>query len=125
MAEDMVELPRNPVDFEIDHLSDTAKSTLMGWDSNIQRHYNQINPFVQELIDAGFAEHVGGAFAGPGGTQSMWTIKRTFDGWQANERLRCGIYAMHKILYEKRAERDAKAAAEASEMEALPGWGMF
>jgi len=112
---DMVELPRDPLDFKIDALSPAAGVALARWDG-VTHTYREITPWMRELLDGGFVQHVGGRVQLPD-----YDLAITFDGNNAQLRINSGIYAHHKAIYEKRAERDAAVDA----MAGAPLWGMF
>lgn len=100
----MIELPRNPVDFKIDDLSQAALERLLTWGEAGRHLYYAVTPWMQELVDEGLAAHAGGEFED--GRQTAWIIERTFSGFEAAERYKCGIYHHHKKIYEARAARD-------------------
>ena len=111
MMADMVELPRNPLDFKIDALSPAALRRLQTWDG-VSHTYRELTPWLRELMEAGFAANAGGSY-GINGVQLEWKVALTFDGKNAQLRVNSGIYQHHKGIYERRAERDRAAEAMA------------
>lgn len=115
-----VELPRNPVDEKIDLLSPTAIETLGRFDGREQTctlEFDFLPLGVEALVRVGFLVHAGGRLDADG-KQVSWELSRTFDGWNALERIKCGIYRHHKRIEEQRIARDL---AE----ESHPLWGTF
>ncbi len=120
---DTVELPRNPLDFQIDLLSAPALQLLREWqglDKSFEREY--LPDAVSELAQMGFVKVE--PTSDHRGIITMRAVL-TFDGHNANLRVASGMYAHHKEIYRQRAERDAASIAVQHGLECIPGWGMF
>lgn len=119
--DNMVEIPRNPLHFVIDDLSPPALNTLETWgyaeNKPEPQTYSRLTLWMKELFEKRLTEIIDSKMNGSGNVVE-WTIKPTFEGWEAIEHLRCGLYAQHRSLYLARAKRDA-------DEEAIPGWGQF
>ena len=118
----MVELPRNPVDLRVDDLSELAFNLLRGWlignEKPIERFFGW-TAHLQELLDSRLVEATGNEHGGGDG------YKLTFDGWNAAERVRCGIYDRHLAIERQRQARDAAIVADQTSMETNPLYGLF
>lgn len=128
IVDGMVELPRNPVDEKIDRLSPTAVKTITSWSMGdgmpSKQSYSAVTPWMRELLDAELVEEIKGEFD-PCGNQVRWQLNLTFDGWNAKERIDCGMYAHHKQIEQDRTSRDAAIIADQAAMEAHPSYGQF
>lgn len=120
IVDDMVELPRNPVDEKIDRLSKAGLAYLLGL---YQRDcYNGVDETVHagsvmaswavELAKHGLLE------MGLTDARGYFSTTLSFDGWFGAERVACGIYARHKEIEEARNARD-------DAMESHPLYGLF
>jgi hypothetical protein len=93
---DMVELPRNPIDFRIDQLSPAALEGLQFFKGVACADNPLSTPVYEELVAHGFVTKKGELIDA-----------LSFDGHNAQLRVNSGIYHHHKAIYAKRAARDA------------------